>query len=198
MACGALFRCRHQVAHRAVDSLVCHTAVGANLPSTLVQSSQRTVCQLGVVLHRYRLDCIYIYNACHLFPFLYVKLHRVLRNATGHGRGVVATQYAPLTTVFNPSVTAWHLPYILHSKTQGRRIIVFCISVFGVVQMSRGEIRWKFGQPKKVRRRWKQFYEGRAVSLLYKSFDTALWGLAVTICDFSERSFRSCFKFIEK
>ena len=87
MACGALFRCRHQVAHRAVDSLVCHTAVGANLPSTLVQSSQRTVCQLGVVLHRYRLDCIYIYNACHLFPFLYVKLHRVLRNATVHDRG---------------------------------------------------------------------------------------------------------------
>ena len=60
---------------------------GANLPSTLVQSSQRTVCQLGVVLHRYRLDCIYIYNACHLFPFLYVKLHRVLRNATVHNRG---------------------------------------------------------------------------------------------------------------
>ena len=89
-----------------IDSLVCHTAVGANLPSTLVQSSQRTVCQLGVVLHRYRLDCIYIYNACHLFPFLYVKLHRVLRNVTGYGRGVVATQYAPLTTVFNPSVTA--------------------------------------------------------------------------------------------
>ncbi len=70
------------------------------------RAAQRTVCQLGVVLHRYRLDCIYIYNACHLFPFLYVKLHRVLRNATGHGRGVVATQYAPLTTVFNPSVTA--------------------------------------------------------------------------------------------
>ena len=88
------------------DSLVCHTAVGANLPSTLVQSSQRTVCQLGVLLHRYRLDRIYIYNACHLFPFLYVKLHKVLRNATGHGRGVVAAQYAPLTTVFNPSVTA--------------------------------------------------------------------------------------------
>ena len=42
----------------------------------------------------------------HLFPFLYVKLHKVLRNATGHGRGVVAAQYAPLTTVFNPSVTA--------------------------------------------------------------------------------------------
>ncbi|WP_417179088.1 hypothetical protein [Barnesiella intestinihominis] len=67
---------------------------------------QKQVCQLGVVLHRYRLDCIYIYNACHLFPFLYVKLHRVLCNATGYGRGVVATQYAPLTTVFNPSVTA--------------------------------------------------------------------------------------------
>ena len=49
---------------------------------------------------------VYIYNACHLFPFLYVKLHKVLRNATGHGRGVVAAQYAPLTTVFNPSVTA--------------------------------------------------------------------------------------------
>ena len=41
-----------------------------------------------------------------LFPFLYVKLHRVPRNVTGYGRGVVATQYAPLTTVFNPSVTA--------------------------------------------------------------------------------------------
>ena len=76
------------------------------LAGTLVQSSQRTVCQLGVLLHRYRLDRIYIYNACHLFPFLYVKLHKVLRNATGHGRGVVAAQYAPLTTVFNPSVTA--------------------------------------------------------------------------------------------
>ena len=133
MACGALFRRRHQVAHRAVDSLVCHTAVGANLPSTLVQSSQRTVCQLGVVLHRYRLDCIYIYNACHLFPFLYVKLHRVLRNVTGYGRGVVATQYAPLTTVFNPSVTACHLPYILHYKTQGRR----CSFVFDSFIFSR-------------------------------------------------------------
>ena len=93
-----------------------------------------------------------------------------------------------------PSVSPLYFP----TETQGRRIIVFCISVFGVVQMSRREIRWKFGQPKKVRRRWRQFYEGRAVSLLYKSFDTALWGLAVTICDFSERSFRSCFKFIEK
>jgi len=31
-----------------------------------------------------------------------------------------------------------HLPYILLCKTQGRRIIVFCISVFGVVQMNRG------------------------------------------------------------
>ena len=36
-----------------------------------------------------------------------------------------------------PSVSPLYFP----TETQGRRIIVFCISVFGVVQMSRGEIR---------------------------------------------------------
>ena len=134
MACGALFRCRHQVAHRAVDSLVCHTAVGANLPSTLVQSSQRTVCQLGVVLHRYRLDCIYIYNACHLFPFLYVKLHRVLRNATVHNRGrkdmsdinrLMWWSFQPLRHCVTPPLYfAWQNTPQCYGARQGRRRIV--------------------------------------------------------------------------
>ena len=69
-----------------------------------------------------------------------MKLHRVPRNVTGYGRGVVATQYAPLTTVFNPSVTFKLLPYILHGKTQERKGIVQACCIANIL-IDRKEIK---------------------------------------------------------
>ena len=66
-----------------------------------------------------------------LFPPSPLRLRRPIKAESG---------IVTVAVFFNPSVLRTP-PLYFPTETQGRRIIVFCISVFGVVQMSRGEIR---------------------------------------------------------
>ena len=66
-----------------------------------------------------------------LFPPSPLRLRRPIKAESG---------IVTVAVFFNPSVLRT-APLYFPTETQGRRIIVFCISVFGVVQMSRGEIR---------------------------------------------------------
>ena len=49
------------------------------------------------------------------------------RNATGHGKGEVDARFAAVA-VFSTPPSFGHLPYILRCKTQGRRIILSCVT----------------------------------------------------------------------